>query len=60
MSVGAPQSIPQGEILTVVVVEEEVMVDVVSSAIDHTYQRARDAVVVIMYGNSPDVDEDEE
>jgi len=59
VSVGAPDTIPEREVLSVVVVEEEMMVYVVSSAIDQTYQGAGDAVVSIVYGNGPDVDKDE-
>ncbi len=46
--------------MSVVVVEEEVMVYVVSSTIDDRYQRAREAVFSIVYGNGPDVDKDKE
>lgn len=60
VSVGAAYSIPEREVLSVVVVEEEVMVYVVSGTVDHTYQGAREAVVSIMYGNGPDVDKDKE
>lgn len=60
VSVGAPYSIPEREVLSVVVVEEEVMVYVVSGTIDHTYQGAGEVVVSIVYGNGPDVDKDKE
>lgn len=58
--VGAPQAIPEREVLPIVVVEEEVMVYVVSGTVDQTYQGAGDAVVSIVYGNGPDVDKDKE
>lgn len=58
--VGAPQAIPECEVLSIIVVEVEVMISMVSSTVDHIYQRARYAVVSIMYGNGPDVDKDEE
>lgn len=60
VSVGAPQAIPEREVLSVVVVEVEVMVYVVSSTVDQIYQRAWDAVVSIVYGNGPDVNKDKE
>lgn len=60
MSVRAPQTIPEREVLSVVVIEEEVMVDMVSSTIDQTYQGGWDAVFPIMYGNGPDIDKDKE
>lgn len=50
--------IPQCEILSVVVVEEEMVVNMVCSAIDEKYQAVRDSVVSIMYRNGPDVDKD--
>lgn len=52
--------IPEREVLSVVVVKEEVMVYMVSSSIDQIYKRARDEVLSIMYRNGPDVDKDEE
>lgn len=52
--------IPEREVLSVVVVEGEVMVHMVSSSIDQTYKGAGDEVLSIMYRNSPDVDKDEE
>lgn len=50
--------IPQCEILSVVVVEEEVVVNMVCSTIDEKYQAVRDTEVSIMYRNGPDVDKD--
>lgn len=55
--VGASQAVPQREILAVVVVEEEVVIGVVSGAIDDAGQASRDAVVAIVDGDGPDVDE---
>lgn len=52
--------IPEREVLSIVVVEGEVMVHMVSSSIDQTYKGARDEVLSIMYRNCPDVDKDEE
>lgn len=60
VSVGAPKMIPEREVLSIVVVEGEVMVHMVSSSIDQTYKGARDEVLSIMYRNCPDVDKDEE
>jgi len=58
--VGAPQAIPECKVLSVVVVEEKMMVYVVHSTVDQTYKGAGDAVVSIVYGNGPDVDKDKE
>lgn len=57
MPVGAPQAVPQGEILTVVVVEEEVVVGVVGRAIDDADQSSGDAIVAVVDGDGPDVNE---
>lgn len=60
MSVGAPQPVPQREVLAVVVVEEEVVVGVVGRAVDHARQGVGDPVVPVVDGDGPDVDEDVE
>jgi len=56
--VGAPQVVPQSEVLAVVVVEEEVVVSVVGGAVDGLRQSAGDAVVPVVDRDGPDVDED--
>lgn len=56
MSVGAPQAVPQSEVLAVVVVEEDVVVGVVGRAVDDAGQAAGDAVVAVVDGDGPDVD----
>lgn len=58
MPVGASQAVPQSEVLAVIVVEEEVVVSVVSRAVDDIRQTSGDAVVAVVDRNSPDVDED--
>lgn len=58
--VGAAQAVPQGEVLPVVVVEEEVVVGVVGGAVDDAGERVGDAVVAVVDGDGPDVDEDVE
>lgn len=60
VSVGAAQSVPQREVLAVVVVEEEVVVGVVGRAVDDADQRAGHPVVAVVDGDGPDVDEDVE
>lgn len=55
--VGASQAVPQGEVLAVVVVEEQVVVGVVSRAVDGAGQSVGDAVVAVVDGDGPDVDE---
>lgn len=60
MSVGTSQAVPQSEVLAVIVVEEEVVVGVVSWAIDDTRQAVRDAIVTVVDRDGPDVDEDVE
>lgn len=57
MPVRASQAVPQSEVLAVVVVEEEVVVSVVSWAIDDLCQTTGDTVVAIVDRNGPDVDE---
>lgn len=57
MPVGAPQAVPQSEILAVVVVKEQVVVGVVGRAVDHVGEGGGDAVVAIVDGDGPDVDE---
>lgn len=56
--VGAPQTVPQCKVLAVVVVEEEVVVRVVGRAVDDVGQGGGDAVVAVVDGDGPDVDED--
>lgn len=58
VSVGAPQAVPQCEVLAVVVVEEEVVVGVVGRAVDDVRQAGGDAIVAVVNGDGPDVDED--
>jgi len=58
VAVGASQAVPQREVLAVVVVEEQVVVGVVGSAVDHLHQRAGHPVVPVVDGDGPDVDED--
>lgn len=60
VSVGAAQSVPQREVLAVVVVEEEVVVGVMGRAVDDADQRAGHPVVAVVDGDGPDVDEDVE
>lgn len=60
MSVGAPQAVPQRKVLAVVVVEEKVVVGVMRRAIDETRHGTGDAVVAVVDGDGPDVDEDVE
>lgn len=58
--VGASQAVPQREVLAVIVLEEEVVVRVVSRAVDGTRQSAGDAVVAVVDRDGPDVDENVE
>lgn len=60
VSVRASQAIPECEVLSVIVVEVQVMINMVSGTVNQKYQRAWKAVVSIMDGNGPDVDEDKE
>lgn len=60
MPVRAPQPVPEREVLAVVVVEEEVVVGVVGGAVDDAGQGGGDAVVAVVDGDGPDVDEDVE
>lgn len=55
--VGASQAVPQCEVLAVVVVKEEVVVSVVSWAVNDSCQSAGDTVVGVVDGDGPDVDE---
>lgn len=57
MPVGASQAVPQSEVLAVIVVEEEVMVSVVSWTIDDRSQSAGDTIVTVVDRDGPDVDE---
>lgn len=54
--VGASHAVPQGEVLAVIVVEEEVVVGVVSGAVDETRQSVGDAIVTVVDGDGPNVD----
>lgn len=58
MPVGAPETVPQREVLSVVVIEEEVVVSVVGRAIDEVYEVFGDTVVSVVDGDGPDVDKD--
>lgn len=58
--VGAADLVPEGEVLPVVVVEVEVVVGVVGRAVDDVPQQAGHAVVAVVDGDGPDVDEDVE
>lgn len=58
--VGASHAVPQREVLAVVVVKEEVVVGVVSWAVDNTRQSAGDPVVTVVDRDGPDVDENVE
>lgn len=60
MSVGAAHAVPQREVLAVVVVEEQVVVGVVGGAVDDAGQGVGHAVVAVVDGDGPDVDEDVE
>lgn len=60
MSVGTSQAVPQSEVLAIIVVEEEVVVGVVSWAVDDTRQTVGDAIVTVVDRDGPDVDEDVE
>lgn len=60
MPVRAPQTVPQCEVLAVVVVKEEVVVGVVGGAVDDTGQSGGHTVVAIVDRNGPDVDKDVE
>ncbi len=55
--VGASQAVPQSEVLAVIVVEEEVVVSVVSWSVDDLRQTAGDTIVTIVDRDGPDVDE---
>jgi len=56
----APDAVPEGQVLAVVVVVEEVMVGVVGRAVDYRLQCERNAEVSVVNGHGPDVDEDVE
>ena len=58
VAVGAPQAVPQCKVLAVVVVKEEVVVGVVGGPVDELHQGPRHAVVPVVDGDGPDVDED--
>lgn len=60
MSVGATKTIPECEVLSVVVVEEKMVVYMVNSTVDQEYEGAGDTVVSVMYGDGPDIDKDEQ
>lgn len=58
--VGSTNLVPQGEVLPVVVVKVEVVVGVVGRAVDDVPQQSGDAIVAVVDGDGPDVDEDVE
>lgn len=58
VSVGASDAVPQGKVLSIVVVKEEVVVSVVGRTIDEFFQHFWDPVVPVMNGDSPYVDKD--
>lgn len=58
--VGSTNLVPEGEVLPVVVVKVEVVVGVVGRAVDDVPQQLGDAIVAVMDGDGPDVDEDVE
>lgn len=58
--VRAPQTVPQCEVLAIVVLKEQVVVGVVGGAIDDTGQSGGHAVVAIVDWNGPDVDKNVE
>ena len=58
VAVRAADVVPQGEVLAVVVVEEEVVVRVVGGAVDERLEQAGHAVVSVVDGDGPHVDED--
>lgn len=57
MPVGAAQPVPQSEVLAVVEVKEKMVVGVVGCAVDDARQGAGNAVVAVVDGDGPDVDE---
>lgn len=57
VAIGASDAVPQGEVLPIVVVEEEVVVCVVSWTVDDLFHQAGHTVVPIMDGDGPYVDE---
>lgn len=57
VAVGASDAVPQGEVLPVVVVEEEVVVCVVSWTVDDVFHQVGHAVVSVVDGDGPYVDE---
>lgn len=58
--VRTPNLVPEGEVLPVVVVEVQVVVGVVGRAVDDVPQQPRHAVIAVVDGDGPDVDEDVE
>lgn len=58
--VGSTNLVPEGEVLPVVVVKVEVVVGVVGRAVDDVPQQLGDAIVTVVDGDGPDVDEDVE
>lgn len=60
VSVWASQTVPQCEVLTVVVVEEEVVVGMVGRAVDDACKSGRDTVVAVVDWDGPDVDKNVE
>lgn len=49
--VGAPDSIPEGEVLAVIVIEVQVMVRVMGSSVDDGFQQIGNAVVSVVNGD---------
>ncbi|KAF3840633.1 hypothetical protein F7725_006495 [Dissostichus mawsoni] len=58
--VRTPQTVPQREVLPVVIVEEQVVVGVVRRSVDGGGEGEGDPVVPVVDGDGPDVDEDVE
>lgn len=53
MPVGSTKTVPQREILTVVIVKEQVVIGVMCSPVDEFLQQAWDSVVTIVNGYGP-------
>lgn len=53
MLVRASEAIPQREILTVVIIEEQMVISVVCSSVDEFLQQPWDPVVTVMNGDGP-------
>lgn len=57
VAVGSSNAVPQGEVLAVVVVKEEVVVSVVSRAVNDLLHPVGYTIVPVVDGDSPYVDE---